>query len=181
MATCSSLLESTRTTCSSSLIHDNLADLGRVRLFCTLCLDLCLGDSEHSRITSNNERGTIDYTVTSRRDAMSFAPAGPSRLPAPRQLHGTRPGVIDSSQPARLLRVPGSTLSFAVFDPLTAASSGTHARKRHDPEPVRPKRIVIETPPGGRGTGRWRFVPRARRAPGVEDEGVWPRRIIIDG
>lgn len=165
--------------CSTNVFSfSHLADLGRVRLFCTLCPALRLGDSEHSRNTSPNERGTIDYTL--RRDAMSFAP-GPSRLPAPRQLHGTRPGIIDSSQPARLLRVPGSTLSFAVFDPLTAASSGTHARKRHDPEPVRPKRIVIETPPGGRGTGRWRFVPRARRAPGVEDEGVWPRRIIIDG
>ncbi|KAI0329404.1 hypothetical protein GY45DRAFT_1279844 [Cubamyces sp. BRFM 1775] len=113
---------------------------------------------------------------------MSFVP-GSSRNPTgPRQIQGTKPGVLDSTQPARLLRTPGSTLSFAAFDPLTASGGGgSHARKRYDPEPARPKRIVIETPPCGRGQSRWRFVPRARRAPGVEDEGVWPRRVMICG
>ncbi|KAI0630394.1 hypothetical protein C8Q77DRAFT_1280452 [Trametes polyzona] len=111
---------------------------------------------------------------------MSFMP-GPSHLHAPRLLQGSKPGLLDPTQPERLLRVPGSTLSFASFDPLTAASGPSHARKRYDPEPARAKRIVIETPPGGRGTNRWRFVPRAPRAPGVEDEGVWPRRVLIDG
>ncbi|KAH9892610.1 hypothetical protein C8Q73DRAFT_65548 [Cubamyces lactineus] len=113
---------------------------------------------------------------------MSFVP-GSSRNPTgPRTIQGTKPGILDSTQPARLLRTPGSTLSFAAFDLLTASGSGaSHSRKRYDPEPARPKRIVIETPPCGRGQSRWRFVPRARRAPGVEDEGVWPRRVMICG
>ncbi|KAI9062862.1 hypothetical protein FKP32DRAFT_1686253 [Trametes sanguinea] len=110
---------------------------------------------------------------------MSFAP-GPSRGAVPRAVHGTKPGILDNTQPERLLRIPGSTLIFAAFDPLAASgSNATHARKRHDPDPARPKRIVVEMPPGGRGQTRWRFVPRARRAPGVEDEGVWPRRVIV--
>ncbi|KAI0374004.1 hypothetical protein BV20DRAFT_988191 [Pilatotrama ljubarskyi] len=111
---------------------------------------------------------------------MSFVPSS-SRVPAPRHLQGTRPGLLDSTQPERLLRIPGSTLTFAVFDPLAAAGNTTQSRKRKDADPARPKRIVVETPPGGRGQSRWRFVPRARRAPGVEDEGVWPRRVIICG
>ncbi|KAI0645733.1 hypothetical protein C8Q79DRAFT_1001259 [Trametes meyenii] len=111
---------------------------------------------------------------------MSFAP-GPSRIPAPRSLHGSKPGLLDHSQPERLLRAQGSTLSFAVFDPLCASASAGHRRSRYDPDPARPKRIVIEIPPGGRGQCRWRFVPRARRAPGVEDEGVWPRRVSLCG
>ncbi|KAI0823676.1 hypothetical protein BC628DRAFT_1324599 [Trametes gibbosa] len=111
---------------------------------------------------------------------MSFVP-GSSRVHPPRNLHGSKPGLLDSSQPGRLLRVPGSTLSFSIFDPFTAASSPSNARKRYDPEPPRPKRIVVETQPGLRGPSRWRFVPRARRAPGVEDEGVFPRRVMIDG
>ncbi|KAI0675338.1 hypothetical protein C8Q78DRAFT_538315 [Trametes maxima] len=111
---------------------------------------------------------------------MSFAP-GPSRIPAPRSLQGSRPGLLDHSQPERLLRVQGSTLSFAVFDPLCASATAGHKRSRYDPDPARPKRIVIEIPPGGRGQCRWRFVPRARRAPGVEDEGVWPRRVLLCG
>ncbi|KAI0358482.1 hypothetical protein OH77DRAFT_1185317 [Trametes cingulata] len=111
---------------------------------------------------------------------MSFVP-GSSRVPAPRHLQGTRPGLLDSTQPERLLRVPGSTLTFAVFDPLAAAGNTAQTRRRKDADPARPKRIVIETPPGGRGQSRWRFVPRARRAPGIEDEGVWPRRVIICG
>ncbi|KAI0775756.1 hypothetical protein BD413DRAFT_611234 [Trametes elegans] len=111
---------------------------------------------------------------------MSFVP-GTSRMPAPRNIQGTKPGLLDPSQAQRLLRVPGSTLSFAAFDPLAASGSGSSAHKHYDSDPARPKRIVVEHAPGGRAQNRWRFVPRARRAPGVEDEGVWPRRVLICG
>ena len=114
---------------------------------------------------------------------MSFVP-GSSRQPGPRQLHGCKPGLLDPTQPARILRYPNSTLSFAAFDPL-AASGNAHPRKRTpDADPARPKRIVIETTPGNRVPSKWRFVPRARRAPdtpGLEDEGVWPRLVMICG
>ncbi|OBZ68221.1 hypothetical protein A0H81_11698 [Grifola frondosa] len=46
-------------------------------------------------------------------------------------------------------------------------------------EIYRPKRIVIETVPSGQNI--WRFVPRARRESGVENEGMWPRVINICG
>ncbi|KAL7281665.1 hypothetical protein ACG7TL_004982 [Trametes sanguinea] len=92
---------------------------------------------------------------------MSFA-AGPSRGAVPRAIHGTKPGILDNTQPERLLRIPGSNLIFAAFDPLAASGSNTtRTRKRYDPDPARPKRIVVEVPP--------------------EDEGVWPRRVIVCG
>ncbi|TBU33779.1 hypothetical protein BD311DRAFT_735987 [Dichomitus squalens] len=110
---------------------------------------------------------------------MSFS-AGPSRLPIPRNLTGSRPGLIDPTQPARILREKGSTLLFASFDPL-AATGVPRSRKPRVPDfETPPKRIVIETPPlGSAGGSRWRFVPRARRAHGVENEGVWPRKVIL--
>ncbi|KAH9083545.1 hypothetical protein EDB83DRAFT_2511855 [Lactarius deliciosus] len=42
-----------------------------------------------------------------------------------------------------------------------------------------PKRVVIETHPGG--FSHWRFVPRARLAEGVSDEGSWPRLVDVLG
>ena len=111
---------------------------------------------------------------------MSFAP-GPSRYPIPRNLSGSRPGILDPTQPARILREKGATLSFAAFDPLAATGSSNHRRKPRVPDfETAPKRIVIEIPPlGSIGPPRWRFVPRARRAPGVESEGVWPRKVML--
>ena len=79
------------------------------------------------------------------------------------------------------MREKGATLSFAAFDPLAATGTSTHRRKPrvHDFETA-PKRIVIEIPPSGSiGPPRWRFVPRARRAPGVDNEGAWPRKVIL--
>ncbi|KAI0743573.1 hypothetical protein C8Q80DRAFT_1106514 [Daedaleopsis nitida] len=114
---------------------------------------------------------------------MSFSfVSGSSRHPGPRQLHGSKPGLLDPTQSARLLRTPTSTLSFAAFDPLAAfANPAPHRKRSHDTDPARPKRIVIETTPGSRIPAKWRFVPRARRATGVEDEGVWPRLVHICG
>ncbi|KAF9230121.1 hypothetical protein BU15DRAFT_84023 [Melanogaster broomeanus] len=75
---------------------------------------------------------------------------------------GTQPGLLDPSQPTRLLRFPDSKLSFAAFDP----------RPRSTESLTPPKRIVIETTP--KGASFWHFVPPARLDEGVQDEGVWP-------
>lgn len=114
---------------------------------------------------------------------MSYPPAEPSNQPSPsRSISGTTPGVVDPHQPARLLRLPTSTLSFATFDPCTAYVDGTKgfptsSQQQH----YRPKRIVIETTPNGESF--WRFVPSARREDGVglQDEGIWPMVIELCG
>ncbi|KAI0706794.1 hypothetical protein C8T65DRAFT_651450 [Cerioporus squamosus] len=114
---------------------------------------------------------------------MSFVP-GSSRQPGPRLLQGCRPGLLDPTQPARILRYPNSTLSFAAFDPLVASGNAQPRKRTSDADSARPKRIVIETTPGNRVPSKWRFVPRARRAPGtpgLDDEGVWPRLVIVCG
>ncbi|KAH9949571.1 hypothetical protein B0H21DRAFT_727465 [Amylocystis lapponica] len=113
---------------------------------------------------------------------MQSTRAGPSQQPAPRSIQGSRPGLLDPTQPERLLRVPGSTLLFAFFHPLTATSGHDvpNVRKLSTHEELyRPKRVVIETPPNGGSF--WRFVPRAQWAQGVENEGAWPRVIEICG
>lgn len=107
--------------------------------------------------------------------------AGPSQIPVTHSLFGTVPGVLDPTQPSRLLRFPGSTLSFASFHPFTASNVQEPQRTSNGDEPCRPKRIVIESVLGRDGFSTWRFVPRARREQGVEDEGVWPRVIEICG
>lgn len=107
-------------------------------------------------------------------------PAGPSH--PPRIIRGPQPGLLDPTQPSRLLRAPDSRLSFASFDPRTALA-GEDIPELHklsigeDLPP--PKRIVIETTP--KGTSFWRFVPKARLDGGVRDEGFWPRVVEICG
>lgn len=101
-----------------------------------------------------------------------------------RLITGTTTGLLDPTQPRRLHQVPGSRLSFASFDPLTASSRDDITRFGNSSlnnELYRPKRVVIETPPDRDSTSFWRFVPRARREWGVEDEGTWPRVIDICG
>jgi hypothetical protein len=103
---------------------------------------------------------------------------GPSNI---RVIIGSQPGVLDPTQPSRLLRSHGAQLSFAAFDPLTAYAedAADHTRTRLNTELYRPKRVVIETVPSGECT--WRFVPSAKRENGVPDEGVWPRVVNICG
>ena len=108
------------------------------------------------------------------------AEAGPSQIHVAHTLFGTVPGILDPTQPSRLLRYPHSTLSFASFDPLTAVNN--EGLQNHSNQGgFRPKRIVIETVLGQDGFSTWRFVPRARREQGVDDEGIWPRVIEICG
>ncbi|KAJ7901838.1 hypothetical protein B0H14DRAFT_3080101 [Mycena olivaceomarginata] len=99
----------------------------------------------------------------------------------PASISGTTPGVLDSTQPLRLLRRPSSTLSFATFDPRVAsADHGWDLRSLSlNEELYRPKRVVIETTCSGESS--WRFVPKARCEDGVLNEGSWPRVIDLCG
>ncbi|EIM83012.1 uncharacterized protein STEHIDRAFT_171126 [Stereum hirsutum FP-91666 SS1] len=97
------------------------------------------------------------------------------------QISGNIPGVLDPTQTSRLLRIPTATLSFAAFDPRAATTDsglGFPSISLNE-ELYRPKRVVIESLPDGRSF--WRFVPRAKWEPDVEDEGDWPRIIDICG
>ncbi|KAG0706138.1 hypothetical protein DFH29DRAFT_205702 [Suillus ampliporus] len=101
---------------------------------------------------------------------------------APRIIRGTEPGLLDPTQPSRLLRFPDSRLSFASFDPRTALAGEDVPDLRKlsiDEDLPPPKRIVIETT--SKGTSFWRFVPKARLDEGARDEGFWPRVIEICG
>lgn len=96
------------------------------------------------------------------------------------EISGTKPGVLDDTQPSRLLRTSRSTLSFASFDPYIAAPHEVGFQNLNlQGESCRPKRIVIETIPGHGSF--WRWVPSARKMQDVEDEGVFPRVIDICG
>ncbi|KZP03364.1 hypothetical protein FIBSPDRAFT_845039 [Athelia psychrophila] len=107
--------------------------------------------------------------------------AGPSSSNGIHKIQGSAPGVLDPTQPGRLLRHPGSRLAFASFDPTIAHPGASNAAQNtnHGVENYRPKRIVVETSP--QGASFWRFVPRARREDGVPDEGVWPRVVEVAG
>ncbi|KAF8625411.1 hypothetical protein AX15_005375 [Amanita polypyramis BW_CC] len=99
-----------------------------------------------------------------------------------RESSGPVPGLLDPTQPERLLRLPGSRLQFAAFDPLTATARQDHAGLRKlsiKEELCRPRRIIVEIAPSG--DSFWRYVPNAHLEDGVEDEGMWPRAINICG
>ena len=116
--------------------------------------------------------------------APQLSESSPASSPSttPRTIRGTQPGLLDPSQPSRLLRFPGSKLFFSSFDPKTARVDDKQLDIRGlnitDALPP-PKRVVIETSP--KGASFWRFVPRAHLAQGVQDEGLWPRLIDICG
>jgi hypothetical protein len=93
-----------------------------------------------------------------------------------RSLLGPHPSQLDKTQTSRVLRHPDAKLLFASFHPL--AASNVHPGPAHDGS-SNPKRIVIETHPNG--LSHWRFVPRARLAEGVSDEGSWPRLVDFLG
>lgn len=97
-----------------------------------------------------------------------------------RILRGAQPGLLDTSQPSRLLRFPDSKLSFASFDPKTALAEEPSVHNLNNSGNLTPpKRVVVETT--SKGASFWRFVPRAHLEEGAQDEGVWPRVIDICG
>jgi len=99
-------------------------------------------------------------------------------------LSGSKPGVLDASQPSRILRRPNASLSFAAYDPLTAIAPEAASLKNlsiseNASKPAPHKMIVVETVPD-QGLF-WRFVPKARLGPGVVDEGTFPRVVNLCG
>ena len=101
-----------------------------------------------------------------------------------RHLSGSCPGVLDPTQPSRILQTQASVLSFASYEPRTATSEqfldfSNLSLEADLPERCRPKRIVIETIPD-KGNF-WRFVPNAIKEEYVEEEGTFPRLIKICG
>ncbi|TFK46533.1 hypothetical protein OE88DRAFT_1648537 [Heliocybe sulcata] len=66
---------------------------------------------------------------------------------------------------AHLHMVPGSQVTFAWAHP-------------HVNTTASPRRIVVETLPGG--IQYWKYVPDARREEGVCEEGPWPRMILFN-
>ena len=99
----------------------------------------------------------------------------------PQQLRGSVPGVLDDTQPSRLLRDPASKLYFASFDPFTARQDDGADRLRNlslNEQLYRPKRVVIEMNPTG---SFWRFVPRVMKDDGLKNEEHWPRLVDVCG
>ncbi len=98
----------------------------------------------------------------------------------PRLLLGSTAGLLDATQCQRILRHPNSVISFANFDPLAATGcigNGHPPQTAHPP--IASRRIVIESIPGS--VAQWRAVPQADLAPGVNDEGTWPRLVSLCG
>ncbi|TFK54206.1 hypothetical protein OE88DRAFT_1625140 [Heliocybe sulcata] len=93
------------------------------------------------------------------------------------------PGLYDPSQSDRLLRLPGNKLSFASFNPATASAWREALPDMNklslSEELYRPKRVVVEVTADGQSS--WRFVPKAKRDPGAQDEGTWPRIVDLCG
>jgi hypothetical protein len=91
-------------------------------------------------------------------------------------LSGTAPGLLDPSQPYRLLPSPTSQLTFASFLPQAArgnrqqSASSSSAIDSHT-------RIVIEHTRDG---NFWRYVPMADHDDGAAGE-IWPRLVSICG
>ena len=102
-----------------------------------------------------------------------------TELPRLRILQGCKPGLLDPTQPSRILRHPDSTLSFAVFNPLAATGSDSKAGTQEKPSSYA-RRIVVETLPGAR-IKHWRYVDEAELGPGVQEEGSWPRLVVVCG
>jgi hypothetical protein len=126
----------------------------------------------HTHVTCNGRRRRA--RVLSEDWLLSVELLKISMTAPPISLLGPHPGQLDQTQPSRVLRHPDARLLFASFHPLTA-SNVHHA---HDGS-SKPKRIVIEMHPSG--LSHWRFVPRARLAEGVVDEGSWPRLVDFLG
>jgi hypothetical protein len=118
---------------------------------------------------------TLTITTHTRVQAKTSFQARTMTAPS-RSLFGPHSGQLDNTQPSRVLRHPDAKLSFSSFHPLTASNVPPYNAHQGSSNP---KRIVIETLPGG--YSHWRFVPRARLAEGVSDEGVWPRLVEVLG
>lgn len=98
----------------------------------------------------------------------------------PNPLIGSKPGLLDATQPGRLLRDSGSSLLFATLDPRTATAhtNALNSSSRSGKYKFS-SRIVIEKMPDGEAF--WRFVPISDLAIGISNEGQWPRLVSFCG
>ncbi|KAI6143048.1 hypothetical protein BKA82DRAFT_28842 [Pisolithus tinctorius] len=87
---------------------------------------------------------------------MPTAPPG-----ALRTIRGTQPGLLDPSQPSRLLHFPDANLHFTSFDPKTA--------------------LVDRQEPDMRKLNIPDILPPPKRVEGTQDKGFWPRPVILNG
>ena len=98
-------------------------------------------------------------------------------------LMGTTVGLLDDTQKVRLLSSPTSVLSFATWHHLTATGRREGARADEklssQSQLKREARIVIETLETGETF--WRWVPRARGMDTAQNEGPFPRRVVVCG
>lgn len=142
----------------------------------------------HVELFPDREQWNIGFKVTRTYPTISkqypMSKGSPQPMPGPsnvRYLSGSQPGILDPTQPSRLLRCHDAKLSFAAFDPLTACcqASSSPSITPLNAEYYRPRRVVIETVPSGECT--WRFVPSAKRESGTTDEGLWPRVVDLCG
>lgn len=95
----------------------------------------------------------------------------------PLVLGGCTIGVLDHTQPRRILNSPESRLHFATYHPL-AGSAARPTNASCQPSSY-PGRIVVETLSDGSCV--WRPVPLAVGADSISDEGSWPRLINLCG
>ena len=137
-----------------------------------------------AHVTSTPQTPTSVATRINAPAATSFASCTRDSMSTPdpsRKLRGSEPGLLDPTQPSRLLRDPASKLYFASFDPFTACQDDGADRMRNlslHEKLYRPKRVVVEIAPTG---SFWRFVPRATKDDGLENEEHWPRIVEICG
>ena len=96
----------------------------------------------------------------------------------PLMLAGQDPGLLDSTQRARILSNTSSQLLFASYHPRAGASAYNNTNTADQGHPLS-NRAVIEVLPDGNCL--WRLVPLAIGASSFLDEGSWPRLINICG
>jgi hypothetical protein len=96
----------------------------------------------------------------------------------PDVLMGSKPGLLDATQPGRLLLDSGSSLLFATLDPRTVHTNAVDSMSENDKYKFS-SRIMIEML--ANGNVFWRFVPLSNLAIGVCDEGQWPRLVSFCG
>jgi len=137
----------------------------------------------NSNLAHINTSRQIATVTTAYTPILMTMDAGPSSQPWP-VISGNNPGLLDPSQRTRLMRSPDSVLTFASFDPHTAAAHESQETLEDRSNTIKQdlynsKRIVIETT--STGDQFWRFVPRARRDEGIEHEGQWPRLVELCG
>ena len=112
---------------------------------------------------------------------MSLYPLPQVTIPkhVPLMLAGQDLGLLDPTQPARILSDSHSHILFASYHPRAGASASPDNNTAGSITGPFSNRAVIEVLPGGHCL--WRLIPLASGASSVEDEGTWPRLVDFCG